>query len=122
VKKLSYILLFLLFVSSCGQGGHASPEAATKYFLQELGDAEFENAASSATPTMAKQVRLLHTEWKMSNESERKVMQQSLKTDFKALICNEVDGIMICSVCCNAEGDTARLELQQHDGSWFVHQ
>lgn len=122
MKKLSYIFFVLLLLSSCSKGGHSSPEAATKYFLQELGDAEFENAASSATATMAKQVRVLHAEWKMSNEAERKRMKQSLQTEFKSVICNEIDGIMICSVCCNAQGDTARLELQQHDGSWFVHQ
>jgi hypothetical protein len=122
VKKLSYIFFVLLLLSSCGQGGHTSPEAATKYFLQQLGDSEFEKAATSATPAMQKQIRLMHTEWKMSNDAERKLMKQSLQTDFKSLICSEIDGVMICSVCCNGEGDTARLELQQHDGSWFVHQ
>lgn len=125
MKKSSLAALFLgliLSLNSCGNSNQASPEAATRYFLEQLADVEFEKAATCATPEMQRHLRLLHTEWKMSNESERQLLKSSLQTTFSSVKCQETDGLTLCNICCNSKGDTARLELQQHDGQWFVHQ
>lgn len=115
-------LACILGLWSCGGSLQNTPESACKYFVEQLGQSEFEAAATVATPEMQRHLRLLHTEWKMSSESERQQLRSSLATANAAVSCRENDGVMECIVCCNSAGDSARFEMKQLENKWYVNQ
>ncbi len=113
-------ILLALVWSGCVTYGKKTPEDAARTFFEKLNKMDFDNANKYATEATQKRLHLIRTEFNMSNAEERLLMQQNLQMSFKLLQCNEIDGQMICKVCCGADSSEATVPMVQRDGAWLV--
>lgn len=93
-----------------------SPEAAVRGLFEALNAERFDQARLYVTKRTHAKLNEWEASYRMSGKPERKQMLNDLSEVF----CQDLEGQIVCTVCCTPDGAKASLKMFQENADWFV--